>query len=100
MRPFNGYITCVHLQFFFEQVINLISHSSHDSQGSSLIPNIRKLFLLDISSRSTNFLQISNAHVGSVVCIQQRPLLLSLVLFPDSVSFHLCLETSVLFRFG
>ena len=38
-------------------------------RGSSLIPCIRKLLLLDQSSRSTNFLQISNALVGSVVCI-------------------------------
>ena len=57
-----GCITCVYLQFFFQQVIDLV-----DSRGSSLIPSIRKLFLLDLSSRSANFLGISNAHVGSVV---------------------------------
>ena len=62
MHPLYGYITCVLIQLVF-------SHSYSDSRGSSLILNIRKLFLLDLSSRSTNFLQISNAHVGPVVCI-------------------------------
>ena len=62
MHPLYGYITCVLIQLVF-------SHSYSDSRGSSLILNTRKLFLLDLSSRSTNFLQISNAHVGPVVCI-------------------------------
>ena len=47
----------------------LFLHSSHDSLRSSLIPSIRKLFLLQPSSRFTNFVWIFNAHVGSVVYI-------------------------------
>ena len=47
----------------------LFWRSSNDFRGSSLIPSIRKLFLLDLSSRSANFLQISNSRVGFAVCI-------------------------------
>ena len=47
----------------------LFWHSSNDFRRSSWIPSIRKLFLLDLSSKSTNFLRISNANVGSVICI-------------------------------
>ena len=60
MHPLYGYITCVLIQLVF-------SHSYSDSRGSSLILNIRKLFLLDLSSRSTNFLQICITPTSSFV---------------------------------
>ena len=41
----------------------LFWHSSNDFGRSSLIPSIRKLFLLDPSSRFANFLQISNSRL-------------------------------------
>ena len=63
------------------------SHSSHDFRGFSLIPSIRKLFLLDVSSRSTNFLQISNAHVGSVVCIMSTSSFVELSCFSRFYTF-------------
>ena len=63
------------------------SHSSHDFRGFSLIPSIRKLFLLDVSSRSTNFLQISNAHVGSVVFIMSTSSFVELSCFSRFYTF-------------
>ena len=37
------------------------SHASHVSLGSSFIPSIRRLFLRDLSSNSTNFADTSSA---------------------------------------
>ena len=60
--------------------------------GSFLIPGIHKLFLLDLSSRSTNFLRISNAHVGSVVCITRTFSFVELSSFSRLCTFSLKFE--------
>ena len=67
--PFPCFISCVHRQFFLYQVKDLVFTLFPWRSVVFLIPSIRKLFPLDLSSRSTKFLQISNAHVGYVVCI-------------------------------
>ena len=87
------------------KLLTLFSHSSHESRGSSLMLSITKLFLLDLSSRSTNFLQISTAHIGFVVCITPTSsfvLFSSLYLFiyvRNTLVYNVLDETKTFFEF-
>ena len=76
----------------YNKSLILFSHSSHDSWGSSLIASFRKLFLRDLCSRSTNFLRISNGHVGSIVCITQMSPFVELSSFSRLCPFSFMLE--------
>ena len=69
--------------------------SSSDFLRSSLIPSIRKLFLLDLYSRSTNFLQISNSCVGSVVCITPTSSFIELSSFFPYISSEMCTSVPI-----
>ena len=54
------YVT-LYSQLTRNAILDFFSHASHVLLGSSFIPSIRRLFLRDLSSNSTNFADTSSA---------------------------------------
>ena len=94
------YTMVFYRHFIYAPIIWMFySRTSHDSLGPSSIPSICKFLLLNRSSRSTSFLQISISHIGSVVFITPMSFVES-ISFSKHCSFYLCWKTSALYRFG